>query len=174
MALTDGARFAKVRPPISARAWQAVVGARIASRAEPVRLGEDGVLVVRVASSAWANELSLLAEDILARLRELGVGVKHLRFRVGEVKGPERPVERRKTKRAVAPVALPPEVASATKEVGDDELRRIIEESAALNLGWQQQVVEKPVSAPPPRAARVPPDAGTRSAPPGRTTGRKA
>jgi hypothetical protein len=173
MARTEGARFAKVRPPLTARQWTEVVGGRIASRAEPVRLSDDGELLVRVASSAWASELSLLSGDILARLARLGFQVRSLRFRVGEVRGPERPVERRKTRRAIEPARLPEEVARAVGDVADEELRRVIAESAAMNLGWQDAVAEPTTSAAP-RAARVPRDAGTRSAPPGRTAPRKA
>jgi len=173
IARTEGARFAKVRPPLSARQWAVVVGGRIASRAEPVSLGDDRVLVVRVASSAWANELSLLSAEILARLREIELDVVALRFRVGEVRGPDRPVERRKSTRAIVPAELPADVEGALAQVEDEELRRVIAESAAQNLGWQDHVAE-PTTSVAPRAARVPRDAGTRSAPPGRTTGRKA
>src|SRR4051812_14537265 len=83
-------RFARNRPPVSARVWAAAMGARIADRARPVYL-ENGVLTVRVATSVWANELSLLQASLIARLRNEGVEVKELRFRVGPIDPPARP-----------------------------------------------------------------------------------
>src|SRR5438477_300643 len=48
--------------------WPALGGARIAAvtRAEEIR--PDGVLVVRVGSAAWAQELSLMTPQVMARL----------------------------------------------------------------------------------------------------------
>ncbi len=40
------------------------MGSRIAARARPAKL-ERGVLVIRTASAAWAQELALLADDIV-------------------------------------------------------------------------------------------------------------
>src|SRR4051812_23820804 len=75
-------RFAKKRVPIPVREWRAAVGPRIADRARPWTL-ERGVLVVKVATSVWANELQLLAPELIARLRARGFAVDSLRFRVG-------------------------------------------------------------------------------------------
>ncbi|MGH7856252.1 MAG: DUF721 domain-containing protein, partial [Candidatus Binatia bacterium] len=49
--------------------WEEVVGEILAARAEPIRI-EDGKLVVRVANSAWMQELQFLKEEIRARLNE--------------------------------------------------------------------------------------------------------
>ncbi len=68
-------RFARVRPPIPSAVWRDAVGARIAERATPTFLS-GGLLVLRVGSSVWGHELSLLAEDVCARLRERGVAVR--------------------------------------------------------------------------------------------------
>ena len=48
--------------------WPRLVGERIAkvTRAEEIR--QDGVLVVRVSSAAWAQELSLMTPQVIARL----------------------------------------------------------------------------------------------------------
>lgn len=53
-----------------AQHWSAAVGARIADRTLPHAFAR-GVLTVKVASSAWQNELTFLKEDIIARLNEL-------------------------------------------------------------------------------------------------------
>ena len=50
-------RFAKRRPPIPMREWKVIVGPRIADRAHPITL-ERGILLVKVTTSVWANELS--------------------------------------------------------------------------------------------------------------------
>jgi predicted nucleic acid-binding Zn ribbon protein len=54
--------------------WAEVVGEAIAAAAEPVS-EREGVLTVRCVSATWAQELSLMEADLLARLRErLGEG----------------------------------------------------------------------------------------------------
>src|SRR5438132_11053368 len=73
-------RFAPRRPPIALAVWVAAVGLRVAERARPVDI-QNGALIVRVATSVWANELSLLQTSILERLRAEGVEVRELRFR---------------------------------------------------------------------------------------------
>ena len=47
--------------------WREIVGDLLASKAEPVRI-EDGKLFVRVANSAWMQELQFLTDDIRRRL----------------------------------------------------------------------------------------------------------
>src|SRR5262245_57443290 len=59
--------------------WRRAVGERIASRTEPGRL-RNGVLTVHAASSAWAQELTFLMPEILARVQALGIAAKSLRF----------------------------------------------------------------------------------------------
>src|SRR4051812_34791068 len=61
-------RFAKRRPPIPMREWKLAVGPRIADRAHPITL-ERGILLVKVTTSVWANELQMLAPELVARLR---------------------------------------------------------------------------------------------------------
>jgi predicted nucleic acid-binding Zn ribbon protein len=48
--------------------WPTLVGERIAkvTRAEEIR--QDGVLVVKVGTAAWAQELSLMSHQVMARL----------------------------------------------------------------------------------------------------------
>ena len=56
-----------LRPHLAKAHWAGVVGPQVAgvTQVEAVR---DGVLFVRVKNSVWANELTLLKEDMLRRL----------------------------------------------------------------------------------------------------------
>ena len=49
-------------------AWPELVGPQIAAVTAPESVTPDGMLRVRVATAAWANELSLMSPKILARL----------------------------------------------------------------------------------------------------------
>ena len=172
-------RFARRRPPIPMAQWKIIVGPRIADRAHPITL-ERAILLVKVTTSAWANELQMLAPELVARLRVRGYAVDQLRFKVGPLDTPERPPERRISRKVPAPVALGEELKATIAGVGDPELRGIIERAASANLAWQDFV--SPSSGAPksaaaeaaaraalvseaPRGARVPRDAGTGSAP---------
>lgn len=173
-------RFAKDRAPIPMHQWAQVVGARVADRARPLTL-EREILTVRAATSVWASELSMLAPDILARLRERGFQVKELRFTVGAIEANTRPIEVRPSKKLPPPVPVPAELVSVLATVDDDELRAAIQGAACAQLAWQQHVAKiestlereakapRPISAAPP-AARAPRAAGTGNAPPARTT----
>ena len=48
--------------------WATLVGPQIAAVTTPESIGPDGVLFVRVTTSAWMNELQLMSPDILARV----------------------------------------------------------------------------------------------------------
>jgi predicted nucleic acid-binding Zn ribbon protein len=48
--------------------WPALVGPQIAAVTAPEQVGQDGTLLVRVATSAWMNELQLMTPQILARV----------------------------------------------------------------------------------------------------------
>lgn len=162
------ARFAKNKPPIPIAAWRAAVGPRIADKARPVAL-DRGTLTVKAASSAWANELSLLAPQLLAKLEAHGHAVERIRFRVGAIEPVARPPERRVTRKVPPPAPLAPALAAEIESVDDEELRAVLAAAARANLAWQSYVRE-PVSEAP-RGARAPRSAGTGSAPPDRTGG---
>jgi hypothetical protein len=164
-------RFAPNRAPVPPHVWAATVGARIAERTRPLVL-EDGVLVVRAATSVWASELSLLSDALVARLRTAGIAVRALRFRVGTIEPPDRSLEVR-TSKVPAPVDLDPRLARTIARVGDDELREAITHAARANLAWQAFNDEGDAGSAPsaaPRGARAPRDAGTESGPPVRTS----
>ena len=61
--------------------WAELVGPQIARVTEPESITPDGMLRVRVATAAWANELSLMSTRILARLNAGRSGrVKQIRW----------------------------------------------------------------------------------------------
>ena len=160
-------RFAPKQPPIPLAIWRQAVGPRIADQAVPVSLQREGparVLVIRASSSTWASELSMLAEPILARLRNHGLDVQRLLFRTGKLEQPFRPVERRTTREVPPPAPLPSILRRELEGVADDELRGAIAEAAARSLSFGTNVISES-----PRGARAPRSAGTENAPPGRT-----
>ena len=163
-------RFARARPPIAAKVWRDAVGARIAERALPLSLS-GGVLLLRVPTSVWANELSFLGEELCARLRERGVDARQLRFHVGALPAVDRPPERRETRAVPRPSVHrepPHELALVLGRVRDVDLRAAIARAATANLAWQEVTR---VASPGPvseaqRAARAPRSAAGESAPP--------
>lgn len=162
-------RFARKQLPIPLARWRAAVGPRIADRTRPVAL-ERGTLVVRVVTSVWANELSMLAPEVIAKLAEHGYDVKALRFRVGPLEVLEGIAQQRDYRRVPPPAPLDAALQASLSRLGDDELRSTIERAARANLAWQS---------PPPaaegaltgakRGARAPRSAETGSAPPDRS-----
>jgi predicted nucleic acid-binding Zn ribbon protein len=73
--------------------WAELVGPQIAAVTAPESVTPDGVLRVRVASAPWANELSLMAPKILARLNAGRSG------RVKEIRWTPGPLERTQTEK---------------------------------------------------------------------------
>lgn len=68
--------------------WAVLVGPQIAAVTAPESVTPDGVLRVRVATAPWANELSLMAPKILARLNAGRSGrVKEIRWVPGPLEG---------------------------------------------------------------------------------------
>jgi predicted nucleic acid-binding Zn ribbon protein len=64
--------------------WATLVGPQIAAVTEPESVTADGVLRVRVASAAWAQELSLMSPRVLARLNDGRKGrVREIRWIAG-------------------------------------------------------------------------------------------
>ena len=60
-----GARIAQARVITD---WAALVGPQIAAVTTPESIAPDGTLFVRVATSAWRNELQLMMPDLMARV----------------------------------------------------------------------------------------------------------
>ncbi len=133
-------RFASHRAPIAEHAWRRAVGARIADRAKPISL-ENGILVIKVATAAWAHELSLMKTDLL---KPLGThGVKDIRFRVGAVEAPQQPTEQRKSRAVPKPAPLSGELAANVAKIEDPELRELIALAAGSSIAWQEHTEQK-------------------------------
>lgn len=118
--------------------WDRAMPPRIAKNARPVRLFR-GTLTVHVATSAWAQELTLAKTDLLAWLnkRAPDAGVRDLRARVGPLTTAP-PTIRREDPRPVeiVPLAsLPEELARALSTIGDDAIRDVVREAASRSLG---------------------------------------
>lgn len=123
--------------------WRRVVGAGVVRRAMPLRLRE-GVLTVRVASSAWAQQLSMLREELCERLRQNGYKVREIRFSVGPVIPPRRLVGSSIFIPYRKPVPLPPALVQALAFVPDPALRATLTRAAEANLAWQRSVTVEP------------------------------
>jgi Dna[CI] antecedent, DciA len=140
--------------------WRRVVGERIAARTEPgPKRGRE--LTVFVASASWAQELSLLVNEIILRLKSAQVYVDTVRFRVREITAPLR--DPAAPKRASRKAALPPSLLAHLDKISDLELKDAIGEAAALWLARE----ETPTSGPPTSTrpgARSPQAAESRSA----------
>jgi len=116
--------------------WRRIVGPQVASRS---RVGGllRGTLTIKVASSAWANELSFLRTDIIERLSLAGHDVTALRFRVDPSPFQEKVPERGRAA-AHAPARapeLPRDLEAELARVDDPNLRAAIREAAAWSLG---------------------------------------
>jgi len=120
-------------------AWPEAVGDAVSRKAWPLRLGRDGTLHVAAASATWANELSLLQDEILAALcARLDVETPSaIRFAVGPIPEPERPLEL-PDDTAPGTLDVPPEVereaAAAAAEIDDPELRELVARAARASL----------------------------------------
>lgn len=53
--------------------WEKLVGAEIAEHAEPIAI-LDGVLTIKTSSTAWAVQLNLISNDLLASLQASAPG----------------------------------------------------------------------------------------------------
>jgi hypothetical protein len=111
--------------------WRDIVGERVARRTVPGKI-EHGVLLVGVESPVWAQELSLLSEEVVGRLKSRGFPVASIRFR------PTPPQERatlQRPKQGPAPVPLPAELTERLLLIDDIALRDTIATAAAHSLG---------------------------------------
>jgi len=125
--------------------WRQIVGERIAARTEPgAKRGRE--LTVHVASASWAQELSLLVNEIVVRLKAAGVHVDTVRFRVKEIAvQPRDPAARMPIYRKAA---LPGALTAQLERIEDAELRDAISEAAALWLALDEPSKERPTLRP--------------------------
>jgi hypothetical protein len=148
-------------------AWRRIVGARIAHATVPGRI-QNRVLTVSAASAVWVHELSLLSDEIVARLKTSGLGVDSIRFRVTAT---ARSQSAPRAERPL-PIALPAELEDRLSQVDDPELRKTIARAAAYSLAATsaRPAAPNPRSAGP-RSAQPGPAAPARPAKPRRTRG---
>ncbi len=129
--------------------WKQIVGERIAARTWPDGL-RNGALWVRVANSAWLQELSFLKETMIQRANEL-LGdpplVHDVRLHIGARKQSDRDdvvaalsrrVFKSRRRRAYSPTpasgAVLAQIKQEAAKVEDDDLREVILE-ARIKLG---------------------------------------
>ena len=140
-----------LRPHMAKVKWEAVVGTQVASvtQVEAVR---DGVLFVRVKNSVWANELTLLKDDMVRRLN-LTLGgrvITDIHFKGGGLrrglKPPERVVVEPPSDAELVRVSLGPEVwarvTATVQGIKDDRFRERIQASllrVARLEAWKRQ-----------------------------------
>ena len=123
---------ARLRPHLAKVHWEGVVGPQVAgvTQVEAVR---DGVLFVRVRNSVWANELTLLKEDMLRRLNSKlgGKIISDIHFKASglarDKKKPAPPPPAAPTEAELARIVLSREaqarIEAALAPIADDALR---------------------------------------------------
>jgi len=114
--------------------WRRIVGAKVAGRSRVGGLSR-GTLTIKVASSAWSNELSFLRADIIERLALAGYEVSALRFRVDPNPFQEKAAPARRFGPPVQSQDLPPELEQRLSRIEDPNLRAAIREAASWSLG---------------------------------------
>lgn len=118
-------------------AWPEAVGAPIAANAWPARIARDGTLHVATSSSAWAFELTHLADTVRGRLAErLGTSApRALRFAPGRLPEPGR--ESVETPARTVPTPSPAARAAGEEiaaGIADSALREAVARAAAASL----------------------------------------
>ncbi len=119
------------------RVWPEAVGDAIARAAWPKRISRDGTLQVAAISATWAFELTLLADEILAKLDAAVTegAPTAISFSPGAVPSPPAPL-------AGEAAPPPPEIDAETRRLADEltvamtdaELRETIARAAAASL----------------------------------------
>lgn len=138
---------------IDQQAWRELVGDRVAARTRPTLLSRQ-TLLVETASAVWAQELSLLSPEILRRLRERGLDVQSLRFKVTPA---PRPQPRRSRAAPVArPAPLPADLAAQLALLPDPSLAQLIADTAARTIARNAELAAGRPSTSMPRSVRAP------------------
>lgn len=132
----------RARIGVDPTVWRSAVGGKID---ENTRVGElrQGVLEVRVASAAWAQELSFHVPVILKRLRAARVPVDSLRFRVEA--GWHRTTQKAQAAASARPpMPLPEPIAARLEQVDDAALRSAIAEAISHWLAFAEPTSQLP------------------------------
>lgn len=109
---------------------------RVARNARPVRM-HNGVLLVHTATSAWANDLSFLSDQILKAIQTHAphAGVREMRIKVGPLPAVPPRARDLSVPEPVVPLKdVPPEIAASLVHVQDDLLRDSIVKAATTAL----------------------------------------
>lgn len=111
------------------RVWPQAVGDAIARAAWPKRIARDNTLHVSAISATWAFELTLLADEIRAKLAaEVGDGAPiAIVFSPGPVPAPSAPIGGREPQG-------PPEVDAATRLLADELTEAMTDESLRATI----------------------------------------
>lgn len=121
--------------------WRHAVPERVARNALPVRL-QRGVLQVHTTTSAWAQELSFLRDQIVAAIQTHAphAGVQDMRVKVGPLPALPEHVREKPPEEPVIPLsAVPESIAASLAGVRDDSLRESIGKAARTVLAAQEQ-----------------------------------
>lgn len=117
--------------------WERAVPERVSRNARPVRV-ERGALIVHATTSVWAQELDMLKDELLARLRQVAPksGIRAVRVRVGKLPPAPPRVQVARPRAPVIPATeLPDALARELAGVGDDDVRAAVAAAASVGLG---------------------------------------
>ena len=119
--------------------WERVMPPRVVKNASPTRL-RGGVLHVETTTSAWAQEVTLMAPTLLGKLRLAmpALEIESLRVRAGQ--RPRRPPADERRPPKVAPIAeadLPGSLRDALERVDDASLREVLTRAARQSLAHE-------------------------------------
>ncbi len=123
-------------------AWPEAVGQAIAANAWPARIARDGTLHVAAGSSAWAFELTQLADTILVRLQEHVAEAcpTAVRFATGPLPEPGAPSVPTSSGSVKKPDRAVVEQADRIAQgIGGEALRDAVARAAAASLAAQKE-----------------------------------
>jgi Dna[CI] antecedent, DciA len=124
---TEAVRHSPFRLAIPFGTWRVALGPNVSRKAVPLAL-KNGVLLVQVTTSAWAQELAMLEGEVRKRLASHGVEVEKLRFHVGSESPWTTGTDVRTAPSAPLPEPLLPQDEHLLAAVQDDELRALLGE----------------------------------------------
>jgi hypothetical protein len=116
--------------------WPEAVGETIARNAWPARRSRDGTVLVHTSSSAWAQELTHLEEQVRAKL---GPEAPRLRFAVGALPATGRETVSEAQRFVHRPTeAEDAQAAELAGRIDADSVREAVREACALSLAAQR------------------------------------
>lgn len=137
----ENVRWEKDPVMLLAAGWNEIVGEDVARNTHPARI-VDGTLLVTTRSSAWSQQLSFLAEQVVAavRARLVQTPVTQLRFRVGKLPVRSQPAAVAPAPRAPAEGSRTPRPPTSTAAEAVDRFRTGVTERqrAKRTAGWKE------------------------------------